>query len=621
MRLAIGLMSMIAAGCLAGAAQGQCNVYRWHVPDFDQKRSALPADGGMYCVPTSATNWMAYISNHGYPAMMSGPRDWQSQVNYGFVTSTAAQMGALMGTDPVDGTGGNGAAAGLNLYLLAHAPFKFTATHWNGTITPLDMWLQMQTNGLVNICYGYYEQIPGPSGNYYVRNGGHCVTLNGVENICTAGADPVVRLRNPADDATLTTQSTFSTVTSRAIVETFAASPLPGINKTLTRMADFGVGSTTRRYVDSMYVIRSLFNCWAPATSTPEIKITFVAAMFGDPTPPERTIALPAGSLANAVAVHPDQSKVVYVRRTLGGAGVGYRLRLLNPLDGTDTDLMALTPPVAGKTPIVFDRLGRLITCDGSVLKAIDLSTRAPVVVAMRTLASPASGISLDDMHDEIVVLTPGNARLLRCSMDLVSAIDEPLPPGLPAMGDGSVTPDPVNRRFLIATPGDGSVRELSLVPGSDRLMLQSTLVLPAVQSIQDIQPGDGGMFFAMGDGSVRVLDRDPSTGALRVSPNQLFGGMPAMRCMSLTRSRTNFDPALHTGPAWVNILNPQEGAVSRTDCPADYNLNGTVEVQDIFDFINGWFASDPHADTDDSASLSVQDIFDFINLWLAGCP
>ncbi|HVU64946.1 MAG TPA: M1 family aminopeptidase [Phycisphaerales bacterium] len=53
--------------------------------------------------------------------------------------------------------------------------------------------------------------------------------------------------------------------------------------------------------------------------------------------------------------------------------------------------------------------------------------------------------------------------------------------------------------------------------------------------------------------------------------------------------------------------------------CAVDFNHSGTVEVQDIFDFLNGWFAGDPAADFS-GGGISVQDIFDFLNAWFAGC-
>jgi len=54
--------------------------------------------------------------------------------------------------------------------------------------------------------------------------------------------------------------------------------------------------------------------------------------------------------------------------------------------------------------------------------------------------------------------------------------------------------------------------------------------------------------------------------------------------------------------------------------CPADFNGSGAVSVQDIFDFLGAYFASDPRADFNTSGTISVQDIFDFLSAYFAGC-
>lgn len=54
--------------------------------------------------------------------------------------------------------------------------------------------------------------------------------------------------------------------------------------------------------------------------------------------------------------------------------------------------------------------------------------------------------------------------------------------------------------------------------------------------------------------------------------------------------------------------------------CPADYNGSGVVNVQDIFDFLSGWFAGDVRADFDGSSAIAVQDIFAFLSTWFTGC-
>ena len=55
--------------------------------------------------------------------------------------------------------------------------------------------------------------------------------------------------------------------------------------------------------------------------------------------------------------------------------------------------------------------------------------------------------------------------------------------------------------------------------------------------------------------------------------------------------------------------------------CPADFNLSGGIETQDIFDFLNAWLAGDPRADFNQVDGLTTQDIFDYLNAWFAGCP
>lgn len=59
----------------------------------------------------------------------------------------------------------------------------------------------------------------------------------------------------------------------------------------------------------------------------------------------------------------------------------------------------------------------------------------------------------------------------------------------------------------------------------------------------------------------------------------------------------------------------------SHPNCPVDFDCNGTLAAQDIFSFLNAWFAGDPAANFNASAGLEVQDVFEFINAWFVGCP
>jgi hypothetical protein len=48
-----------------------------------------------------------------------------------------------------------------------------------------------------------------------------------------------------------------------------------------------------------------------------------------------------------------------------------------------------------------------------------------------------------------------------------------------------------------------------------------------------------------------------------------------------------------------------------------DWNADGVLQAQDIFDFLNSWFAGDGDANEDGVTNL--QDVFDFVNGWFAG--
>ena len=52
--------------------------------------------------------------------------------------------------------------------------------------------------------------------------------------------------------------------------------------------------------------------------------------------------------------------------------------------------------------------------------------------------------------------------------------------------------------------------------------------------------------------------------------------------------------------------------------CRCDWNQNGTIEVQDIFDFLGGWFTL--NGDFNADGTTTVQDIFDFLTCWFGNC-
>ncbi|HMN39835.1 MAG TPA: GC-type dockerin domain-anchored protein [Phycisphaerales bacterium] len=127
--------------------------------------------------------------------------------------------------------------------------------------------------------------------------------------------------------------------------------------------------------------------------------------------------------------------------------------------------------------------------------------------------------------------------------------------------------------------------------------------------------------------------DLDPDT----VAPWLAWGAYPwadgaTPRSDGLTWACSDFNTSDGTHPAnparqkvgtllLTGLLDsPQTTSWFTTRCRADFNGDGGLSTQDIFDFLNAWFVGLPRADFTLSGDLSVQDIFAFLNAWFAGC-
>jgi hypothetical protein len=67
-------------------------------------------------------------------------------------------------------------------------------------------------------------------------------------------------------------------------------------------------------------------------------------------------------------------------------------------------------------------------------------------------------------------------------------------------------------------------------------------------------------------------------------------------------------------------VIDQADIALLGPPCVADFDRSGTANLDDIFIYLNAWFAGEPRCNVDGIAGLTIDDLFVFINLWFAGC-
>ena len=213
------------------------------LPDFDQRRDpngdlglvGLPNGGRMYCAPTSATDIVAWIANHGHSGLDPGPERWQDYTlrnwgpeameRYQTITWTIGEMGDAdhMATVPDGGTGVEALHRGISNYLRDNEPsigaaYAVQTTgvdggSWNdpGITIPDTATAAFQGlfGAVMTMRWGHYDTAASSDGSPHDligRSGGHIVAVQRIERV---GPDTFITVSNPyAVDETFT-QSDF----------------------------------------------------------------------------------------------------------------------------------------------------------------------------------------------------------------------------------------------------------------------------------------------------------------------------------------------------------------------------------------------------------------------------
>ncbi len=602
-------ITTLVLAALAGSASAQCNVYWYGIPDFDQRRDMLPGGGSMYCAPTAALNLMAFIANHGRPEAMGGysSPNWAGAGEYPLVSQLDYAMGAWMDTTVTGGTNLSGAINGLRDYRDAHgvpAVIDGKANNENWQVSPKLIHDCLKNGWLVTMSYGRYKEEDGA----WVRKGGHVVTVCSVQDAC--GQTPVIGFKDPWTDATdsLAGQSPFATKLWTVIkrVRNFGG-------QVYYQWGKYGeFDAETQRYIDCIVVIKPLFVLTLGPSDT---LVRYSAKLLNnDPTPAQREYTIPDGHRVRWAAADPRRAASFVV--TFASSSGPARLWSCDLADGQFTFLLDL--PVLPRA-FAVDRHGDvLVELNGEIHKYRYLDEGGVQFLGNAVTGAPRiDSISVDDATDDVYALSMAERRLFKYPGGDLS-VDSPggaLPGALILGNNPSVAFNPVDGMPWVCSTASTTLYKLD--PSAHGWTINSTVDIGVL--VRSLQFGDRGQMMFLAGGDVQEYELGEDGGYVRAGDPHFFR-WPAQSFLSLARTQHNYDPVIHSGPAWDNIEDPDPDTPETLDCRADYNVDGFVTGDDFDQFVAAFELGQPGADIDGNGFVNGEDFDVFVEAFESGC-
>ncbi|MCH7591993.1 MAG: hypothetical protein IH989_04325 [Planctomycetes bacterium] len=607
-RVAATSIPQLAFLCIAVpvAADVLPNYVITEVPDFDQKRDQLAepfrkglppnnpnqctgdptidckddgdcgfdepcfgTGGAMYCFPTSAISWMAYLANHGYPQVDPGPAsDWESMDVYNLVGDAIEQMGVLMETTGNGGTKGEEGRLGLRDWLAPQFPLFSVVRHAKQeTYCPrLEHLAKAGLSGqlvIAGIGYYYLSIARETGGDFWTRNGGHLMPFRRA----VFEGNPLVRRLgyvNPFSSDSTYEQSPFSDriTTLEGVTSMFRAGEGdPFYDRTQDRLTGW-TGRPT--FLDSYTAIvpMSLITAVPFGPDAPGLKRINPVPVPPTNIPLDQTIPSPTGTKVIDGAFLPSFTDALLI--TEGDEVTPDRLWEVDLVTRDTVEIVLPDEPgliVTQRFPLRANAVNKARSrmyyiVDRSVLVDIPLPS-----------ASLADAMTYDDANDQVLVLSASTSELLVYPADLsTSPTILSLPTVIAPTGgvDIDVTPD--GQEVWIVDTAGGAIYRLTYAVVGGGLVVTETIPCcdfappSGTASRPDEQPekliigGSGYAVILLNTGSVLELE-ESRTGGWLPTTNPLLTGHAASGFIDIVRSRTNFDPATMTGPAWRHVL------------------------------------------------------------------
>jgi hypothetical protein len=422
-------------------------------------------------------------------------------------------------------------------------------------------------------------------------------------------------------------QGTFSTEETRTDLQGFN---YDGDWSTRHRLIDFGAGSSTRRYLDKLYVIHPQICLTGGVSRSNDIQVHRPVKLFGI-TPESSSHESPAPSFEVVqVALHPMGAEAFVLKHNPDTRQYRLYQKSMNTEEWT-----SIVPVFnADKAIIAISRFGHLfLYADGSV-KKYDLNHGSFPLMSTVSTPAPLVDMEYDDRLDELVAITT-TRRMLRYDQDVMAPVaNEPLPTGVTMVGDGSVYPDPTMAgRWYICSSGSPTMyRVVPDSPTVNRLHVDSVITMPPDVEPRSLVMTDSGHLVFSDRGQVADWKFvEFSTHAAWVPDDtSAIAGLPVGRTLVVNRSRNNMVAGVHDQPKWQDDSYEDEGVAEIADCRPDLNMDGVVDILDFLAFFDSFGVcqgedgpcgvASVNADYNNDAIVDILDMLDFLDDFGNGC-
>ena len=580
------------------------------MPDFDQRRDGLAANGDCHCGPASATNLLAFIAMHDAPHVVPFLPEtaWNDPGIYDAVTEFIHDFGVAAGTDVsscstdhlamIRGIEAAGDGwVGRNFDVSKHAWDRTSPT----SVAPRvrEFTGRLAGERAVGIAFRstwagtpINEQFWAVSG-LEDRRGGHYMT---VHSALRAGDISRLLLRNSYEEGgDLDKQSTFENVdydvTEAAILLGANLKPLDRLGPAFVAPATADRPAEFRQHFFYGYLIVSpkYWWEWGEGDHILERVRRGPGLAGGDPSAPTSTASFDASIICAAF----DSSG------TSAAVFADGRLHRVKPSELGDLVIEPIDLDLPEPASIDFDRAFGLHAISGTTAFLVDW--HAAEVRSSVTL--PAPGTAATVLDERVHVLMP--------ELQSIAAVMHggnggrsgttvlPLPPGVVADEESRLAMLPGGRLFLLT---DGDLQPMRLGPNG----LEAVQVaVPRNGQWRGVARAGQDLLCLVGnDGVVEVHQLGPK-GFERVA-DHAFDGI---------ETAANFLPSRGHVTLGSNELGPDypaasdDGGTSIPDCPADLDLDGRVDSGDMGLLLGDWGSSHSRADLDLDGDVNAADL------------